>query len=146
MKDFEYQIYTNERFITIPKIDDLCLALKEKFLKQEQINEELIKENQRIKDEKYASQELAQMKKRLEKMQEEYYNGFPITEEEREKINRWKQEHDENFHNAKTLEQRLKLDGVSGGRYSYCFIPTSIGTCGIIKCSCGAEFEFRSIG
>ena len=26
------------------------------------------------------------------------------------------------------------------------FVPTSIGTSGVIKCSCGAEFEFQEIG
>lgn len=145
MRDYEYSTWKEGKFITVPKIDDLCLVLKEKFYSQAKENERLIEENRRIKNEKYASEELTNMKKELNTMKKEYYNGFPISEEERNLINKWKKKHEEEDHNAKTFEQKLKLEGVSGGRYSYHFVPTTIGTSGTIRCSCGAEFEFQKI-
>lgn len=72
--------------------------------------------------------------------------GSAIGEKEQASIDAWKKKHDEEVHGYDTFGKRLKAEGVSGGRYSYHFVPTSIGTSGVIKCNCGAEFEFREIG
>lgn len=35
--------------------------------------------------------------------------------------------------------------GAIGGSYSYTFTPTSLGTVGEIKCTCGDKFCFREL-
>ena len=148
MIEHKYSRYDKDtgKFVEIPKIDDLCFILKRKFVDlQEQITY-LEEENEKIKSEKYASEELVKMKKKLNEMEEAYYSGFPISKKERESIREWQINHDAEKHNAQTSRERLRLDGVSGGRYSYIFIPTSIGIIGKIKCSiCGDEFCFRDL-
>ena len=109
-------------------------------------NQHLLEENKKLKNEHYKDEKLSEMKSRLDKMEKEYYRGFPISEEENDRIKSWMNKHDEEVHNAHTLSEKLRLGGCCGGRYSYHFIPTSIGTVGTIKCSCGAEFTFQEIG
>ena len=89
--------------------------------------------NKKLKDEAYKDNELQKMKDSLEQMRADYYRGFPITEQEMSFIKEWKKKHEEEVHNGKY------------GSYSYHFYPTSIGTSGVIRCSCGAEFEFQEI-
>lgn len=109
-------------------------------------NQHLLEENKKLKNEHYKDEKLSEMKSRLDKMEKEYYRGFPISEEENDRIRSWMNKHDEEVHNAHTLSEKLRLGGCCGGRYSYHFIPTSIGTVGTIKCSCGAEFTFQEMG
>ena len=73
-------------------------------------------------------------------------NVFPISKDEENAIEEWKKKHDEDVHGLTTNNLRMKAEGVSGGRYSYHFVPTALGTSGVIKCSCGAKFEFQEIG
>lgn len=108
-------------------------------------NSRLAKENERLKNEHYKDDELSEMKDKLDKMQRAYYRGFPISDEEKKKIGEWKDRHDEEVHNAHSLIDKVKLGGCCGGRYTYEFIPTDIGTIGTIKCNCGAEFTFQNI-
>ena len=54
--------------------------------------------------------------------------------------------HDAKVHGWTDNKMRMKAEGVSGGRYSYRFVPTSLGTSGVIRCHCGAKFEFQKIG
>lgn len=108
-------------------------------------NKRLSEENSRLKNENYKDEELSKMKAQLEKMQQDYYRGFPISEEEQKSIREWVDKHDKEVHHARTLGDKLKLGGCCGGRYSYHFVPTSIGTIGTVKCSCGAEFTFQDL-
>ena len=105
----------------------------------------LEKQNQELHDEKYKDNELLRMEAELKAMKEDYYRGFPISEEEQKSIREWMDKHDEEVHHARTLGDKLKLGGCCGGRYTYKFIPTSIGTIGTVKCGCGAEFTFQDI-
>ena len=107
--------------------------------------EYLEKQNQKLRDEKYKDNELLRMEVELKAMKEEYYRGFPISEEEQKSIREWVDKHDKEVHHARTLGDKLKLGGCCGGRYSYHFVPTSIGTIGTVKCSCGAEFTFQDL-
>lgn len=107
--------------------------------------EYLEKQNQELRDEKYKDNELSRMESELKTMKEDYYRGFPISEEEQKSIREWMDKHDEEVHHARTLGDKLKLGGCCGGRYSYHFVPTSIGTIGTVKCSCGAEFTFQDL-
>lgn len=132
--------------ITVYDFDKCIASLKQRNEDQISRIKYLEEENKRIKDELYKDNELKKMKDSLEEMKENYYRGFPISEDEKKSIDKWKKKHEEEVHGAITLEQKLKRCGCIGGNYSYHFIPTSIGVSGKIKCSCGAEFEFCEVG
>lgn len=55
------------------------------------------------------------------------------TEEEVAKMMKWAEEHYDVC--------PIREHGAIGGRYTYEFTPTSIGTVCAIKCSCGAKFD-----
>lgn len=105
----------------------------------------LKKQNQELRDEKYKDNELSRMESELKTIKEDYYRGFPISEEEQKSIREWMNKHDEEVHHARTPDDKLKLGGCCGGRYTYEFTPTSIGTIGTVKCSCGAKFTFQDM-
>lgn len=107
--------------------------------------EYLEKENRRLKDENYKDKQLSDMQQRLDKMQNDYWRGFPISEQEEKSIEDWKRKHDKEVHRY-TSEMRMKAEGCCGGRYKYIFVPTSLGVSGKIVCHCGSEFEFQEIG
>lgn len=86
------------------------------------------------------------MKNKIEKMREDCNRRFPISEDELPAIEKWKKNHDKKVHGLTTKMSRIKADCVCGGRYSYVFIPTSIGVSGTIRCSCNADFEFQKLG
>jgi hypothetical protein len=78
------------------------------------------------------------MKSEYDKMKSDYYRGFPISEEEDKKINEW-------------IENQQKknpgIGGVSGGRFTYKFTPTGLGTSGtIIDGFTGDKFTFQELG
>ena len=108
-------------------------------------NGRLAEENKRLKNEHYKDDELSEMKDKLDKMQSAYYRGLPISDEEKKKIEEWKNNHDRYAHMIRSIDDRLEIGGSIGGRYKYEFIPTSIGTIGVVKCRCGEQFVFRDI-
>lgn len=93
----------------------------------------------KLREEYDRDEEVTQLKKRIELLEEESRNGFPITKEENEKIREWQQEHVKEKHKGNSYA------GAIGGNYTYEFVPTSIGTIGTVKCSCGEEFCFQEI-
>lgn len=117
--------------------------LKTRFDQQEDRIKYLEEQNKKLQEKNWAEEKCQEMQSQYKVMQEDYYRGFPISKEENQKIQNWKKIHDATEHNADTLEKRVKLEGASGGRFKYIFIPTSIGTVGYIKCSCGKDFCFR---
>lgn len=101
-------------------------------------NDWLRKENEKLKSETYKDEELTKMKERYDKMKKKYYLGFPITEEEHKKINEWID---------KQTEKYPGNGGAIGGRFSYEFIPTGVGTAGtIIDSFTGDKFTFQELG
>ena len=106
----------------------------------------LEKQNQELRDEKYKDNELSRMESELKTMKEDYYRGFPISQEEQKSIREWMDKHDEEVHHCHTITDKIKRGGCIGGTYKYEFIPTSIGTVGTVKCSCGAAFTFQDMG
>ena len=79
-------------------------------------NEYLRNEVERVKSEKYAEEEMSKMREKYEKMHDEYFRGFPVSEEEEKKIKEW-------------MDGLPKANsGPIGGRFKYEFTPTSIGT------------------
>ena len=142
----EYTTGYNGEYTHVYPLDDCIRAI----LCRNKNNEDRIKyleeENKKLKDEAWKDAELQAMKEEMKLMKAEYYRGFHISESEEKAINEWKRKHEEEVHGLKTNKDRLRAGGCIGGRYSYHFVPTSIGTSCTIRCSCGAEFEFREIG
>lgn len=100
----------------------------------------LQEENQKLKDGHYKDVELANMKEEVKKARKDLVRGFPISEKELTKINKWQKEHEEEFHGGRMN------NGAAGGGYEYIFYPTGIGTFGTVKCCvCNREFEFQSV-
>ena len=86
-------------------------------------NDHLREEIEKVKSEKYADEELSRLKSEYEKMKSDYYRGFPISEEAGKKIKEWID---------KQIKKNPSTGGAIGGRFSYKFIPTGIGTVGIV--------------
>lgn len=105
-------------------------------LKQE--NQMLRKENNKLKTESYKDDEVIRLQNELEGMQKDYNRGFPISEKEYNAIQCWIDKHDKAVHHGSTK-------ACAGGRYSYRFLPTGLGTIGVVRCSCGAEFTFQDM-
>lgn len=93
-------------------------------------------ENKKYKEEINADARVQELIMALEEAKANACRSFQITENEAEKIDKWKNQHDIKIHKLVSLEKRLKAGGAIGGRYEYNFIPTSIGTIGY--CVCGA--------
>ena len=102
-------------------------------------------QNRALYDEHYKDNELQQMLNELNKMKDDYYRGFPISEEEDKNIKEWIDNHERDIHGCYTLEDKINRGGCCGGTYTYEFVPTSIGTIGTVKCSCGAKYTFQDM-
>lgn len=127
-------------------INEHLTAIRDLVDSKESRIEKLEKENRELTAEHYKDKKLQEVSKKLKQMQEAYWRGFPISEEEKESIEDWCIKHEKERHGLDTFEQRLKAGGAIGGRYHYVFTTTSIGTSGRIVCSCGEAFEFQEIG
>lgn len=131
--------------ITVYDFDKCITALKKRHEDQLDRIKYLEEENGKLKDDAYKDAEMAKMKSQFDEMKKDYYRGFPITESENQKIKEWMKEHDVEAHGVVNNTDRLRRAGCCGGNYSYEFIPTSVGTIGYVKCSCGTKFEFQGI-
>ena len=100
-------------------------------------NDYLRNELERVKSDKFKDEELSKMKADYEKMKANYYRGFPISEEEDDLIKEWEK---------KIMEKHPDNGGAIGGRFHYEFIPTGIGTIGVVVDTFTKEkFEFQSL-
>lgn len=139
MSDHKYWTHgTHDKIIAVPKMDELCDMLMTKFYDQEMRNDYLEEENKKLKSDVYKEEEMAKMKANMEKYRADYFRGFPIDEDEEEAIDNWKRKHEDEKHGG---YGKIR-GGAIGGSYTYHFTPTSIGTFGTIRCSCGEEFDF----
>lgn len=127
-------------------VEDYLELIKKKFQEKNNTIKRLQEENYKLKEEYNKDEEIQKMKAELDKMRSDYYRGFPISEAEQNAIEKWKKKHDLQAHGLDTLRKRVKAGGCCGGRYTYHFLPTSIGVSGTVKCHCGAEFEFQEMG
>ena len=101
-------------------------------------NNYLTKEIEKVKSEKYADEELSKLKSEYDKMKSDYYRGFPISEEEDKNIKEWKKNQQ---------KKNPGIGGAAGGRFTYKFTPTGLGTVGtIIDGFTGDEFTFQELG
>ena len=101
-------------------------------------NDYLTKEIEKVKSEKYADEELSKLKSEYDKMKSDYYRGFPISEEEDKNIKEWEKNQQ---------KKSPGIGGAAGGRFTYKFTPTGLGTVGtIIDGFTGDEFTFQELG
>ena len=114
-------------------LEEILDEIKEEFLLKEKTIKKLREENTLLRDEHYKDNEIAQLKRKLKKAQDDLNRGFDISKEEWAAIQEWHREHSH-------------YSGAIGGNVIYIFTPTSIGTIGVVKCtSCGEEFCFREL-
>lgn len=99
-------------------------------------NEVLETENIYLRSEQYKDSELAKMKSEYDKMKDDYYRGFPISEKEMERVHRWMNEMTKEYAGSK----------MNTGRFYYRFYPTALGVVGVVIDSVtGKEFTFQEI-
>ena len=65
MSDNSYCAYRDGKFVEVPKIEELCLALKDKFMRQEECNQYLSEENKKLKEGIWEKEETARLKGRV---------------------------------------------------------------------------------
>ena len=94
--------------------------------------ESLKKENAELKSEHYKDEQLSNMKDKLNKMEKDYYRGFPISEEEEEQINEFQAKY-------------RKYYGAIGGAFTYKFTPTSIGVIGEVIAPNSESLVFKDL-
>lgn len=136
MKDYQYHTHRDGKYVTVPPIDDLCLALKDKFMRQEEQIDSLREQNRELRESAYTKKEMAKMKDQLNTLLADYHRGFPISKIEQARIHSWMDQHEIEHPGG---------HGVSGGKYTYEFCPTGLGTIGYVKCSCGKKFCFQDL-
>lgn len=145
MDDFAYVTLIDGKYTSVHNFEDCINSLRIRHERQQNAIKYLQEENKKLKSEHYKNDKIQELTQQLKKAQSDNYRGFPISAEEFDIIRNWQLKHDEEVHNLKTLEARLQAGGAIGGKYTYEFVPTSIGTIGTVKCSCGAEFTFQNI-
>lgn len=142
----KYSTYYDGKYTDVYPLEDCVRAILCRNKLDEDKIKRLKKENKELKEGVWKDEALQDMKKDLDRMRADWLRGFAITEDEDRAIKEWKKKHEEEVHGLTTDKQRLKAGGTIGGRYSYHFVPTSIGTSGVVRCSCGEEFEFCELG
>ena len=131
-KDNEYFAYRDGKLVDVPTIDKLCLALKDKFMRQFEKNILLEEELEKLKNGVWENEEIARRKAENERLKEENRYGFPISKKEHEAINKF------------ISENNLPRTTIGGG-FTYTFVPTSIGVIGEIECVNGNKLKFRDL-
>ena len=144
LDNIKYGTTVDGEYMEVDTVDNCMKMLRYRFDDQKKTIERLKNQNKELTDSQYKDKELQKMKSELDKMQREYNSGFPITDKEWEAIEAWKGKHDREVHGLTEYNERI--GGAIGGRYTFEFIPCTIGTVGTIKCGdCGEKFTFREL-
>lgn len=106
-------------------IKDICEALEVKF---KDLTSQVDYWKDRFESLTKSDKEYQKLKAERDSAMENLYRGFGISKEEDDKIRKWLLEH--------------RKTHLRSGSLEYVFIPTSVGTIGKVRCSCGEEFTF----
>ena len=120
-------------YVHVPKVEDICAAIRVKFKDQEKIIDCQAEQIKKLQAENWKDEKLQELQTEIERLQNCFNNCFEISEGEQAEIDEWIKDHE--CHNG----------GAIGGAFTYCFTPTSIGTFASIKCKCGQQFVFRDL-
>ena len=112
--------------------------IKNRLDRRQRIIDNLRKTNTYLRGEHYKDELVADLKEQLTEIKKDMHRGFSISEEEDDAICKWIEHHNQEVHHGQPA-------GALGGRYTYCFCPTSIGVIGTIRCNCGDGFCFREL-
>lgn len=124
---------------------EACLAFLKDANDKKEAEIELLRSKLKDFTENYSKDEdIKQMREQLEQMRKDCYRGFPISEKEKNEIEKWKESHIRKKHWSKS-RNCPNGSGAIGGRFTYEFTPTSIGTIGTVKCTCGESFTFQEL-
>ena len=131
------ELSDDRQLIFLHSIKEDLQNVYDHFRSLEYRNEYLKEEIERLKSEQYKDEELSKMKENYDRMKNDYYRGFPISEEEDKKINEW-------------IDGQMKKNpssaGAIGGRFRYEFVPTSLVTIGVVKdIFTDEEFKFQDL-
>lgn len=132
-------MYDINKIMMKHSFEDCIKSLEEYNQKQEQKIAALQAENNLLKEEFYKDKTIKRLKEEVSNLQSELRLSFDVSEKEWKEIKKWKKKHEQEKHEGNNCH------GVIGGNYTYVFVPTSIGTIGTIRCSCGEEFTFQNI-
>lgn len=119
--------------------EDIVKDIRDSYAGMQQEIDRLRNRCKALEDEHWKDEKLTEMKEERDRAIKERRLGFYMTEEEWDAIRAWKEKHVKEKHNGHYH------GGAIGGTYKYIFTPTSIGTAGDIRCSCGEEFCFREL-
>lgn len=144
LDDIKYRTIVDGEYMEVETVDKCMKMLRYRFNDQKKTINNLRNQIKDLTDSQYKDKKLREMKDKLEATQREYNRGFPITDKEWDAIETWKGKHDREVHGLTECNERI--GGAIGGRYTFEFIPTTIGIIGTIKCgSCGEKFAFREL-
>ena len=139
-------VMKNGEFLRVEDLDTVCEQLRSIFDDQAAENARLRENLQSIIDEKWKDDELQKLRKQRDDALADMSRGFSIAQEENDRINAWKKEHDEYQHGLKSNLERCRAGGAIGGRYSFDFTGTSIGTFGTCYCSSCRSKAIKNCG
>lgn len=119
---------------------DTCInSLKEIYTRKNNMINLLKTENEKLKDKRNKDEYIQSLLNRIKELESRVSFDFSISRKEKQAIEEWKRKHINEKHNGDSY------CGAIGGRFTYEFVPTSIGDIGSIRCSCGDEFTFKEI-
>lgn len=127
----------------IPPYEEMLDAARTRFQMYEaeidRLTNQVFDLRAKLEDSTYADTRLAEMRDEVERSRKARARGFSISDAEWDDIHAWQKSHIDEAHGGD------EYAGAIGGRWTYSFIPTSIGVIGTVVCACGAEHTFQEL-